>query len=136
MAMSVEEKAKMGIELLNAIGSCGADHERLDKLLDVTIMSLIAMRESPVVICELLTLGASEDMKKQISDGLVAGVKNSNDAKVKGYKEMYNKTNKTVVDFAKHLNPSIIDNVLPFNVVIGQAFIEAGQRICNGEAEI
>lgn len=136
MSMSVEEKAKMGIELLNAIGSCDADHEKLDKLLDFTIISLIAMGESPVVICELLTLGAGEDIKKQISDGLVAGVKNSNNSEITGCKEIYTKTNKMVVEFAKRFNPSIINNVLPYNVVIGQAFIEAGQRICNGEAEI
>ena len=136
MSMSIEEKTQMGVQLLNAIDSFDVSPERLNDLLDFTIINLIVRGESPATVCDLLTLGVSEDIKKKIADGIVESIKNKEDDKITGMKEMYNRTVKMAIETAKHLNPSIVDNVVPFSVAIGQGFIEAGQRICNGEAGI
>lgn len=138
MSMSVEEKAAMGGELLSIMELVKCDPEICEGAMMGMIGKLALNGENPGVIGELLALALADRCTKKIADALIDGIKNS-DAKESGelktFKEEYNRIMDIDIKLTKKINPNIVASVTPFRTIVGHAFIEAGQRICNGETE-
>lgn len=135
MAMSVEEKTAMGEELLSIIELTKNDPEIIDGAVMGMIGKLVLNGENPGVIGELLALALADHCTKKIANALVDGVKAKETGDLKRFKDEYNRVIDMDIAITKKINPDIVAFVTPFRTIVGHAFIEAGQRICNGETE-
>lgn len=135
MAMSVEEKTAMGEELLSIIELTKNDPEIIEGAVMGMIGKLVLNGENPGVIGELLALALADHCTKKIANALVDGVKAKETGDLKRFKDEYNRVIDMDIAITKKINPGIVASVTPFRTIVGHAFIEAGQRICNGETE-